>query len=301
VQAVCEKNETLRDDPTLCGVRPVNAPDGRRGDRDDVTFTLEGRITAYTVSAVWGAMLETLTRNPDCPIIVDASKLEYIDDTGIALIFDLKRRERPPGAEVEIRGLAPNLASLVPAYDAAGFARPVGEAARVGSIEQIGRTASRHVGYFQAMAGFLGNCGAALARSLRRPGIIRWGEVLGVATEAGANAVPIVMLIGFLMGVIIAFEIGLVAQQFGAVIFVVNGVGVAMLRELGALMTAIVFAGRTGAAFAAQIGTQKVNEEVNAILTGAAAVAGRRGGGAAADGSGRRGWAVRWRPGPPSL
>ena len=75
------------------------------------------------------------------------------------------------------------------------------------------------------------------------------------------------LLTGFLMGVIIAFEIGLVAQQFGAVIFVVNGVGVAMLRELGALMTAIVLAGRTGAAFAAQIGTQKVNEEVNAIST----------------------------------
>jgi phospholipid/cholesterol/gamma-HCH transport system permease protein len=79
--------------------------------------------------------------------------------------------------------------------------------------------------------------------------------------------VPIVLLVGFLMGVIIAFEIGLVAQQFGAVIFVVNGSGVAMLRELGALMTAIVFAGRTGAAFAAEIGTQKVNEEINAIYT----------------------------------
>ena len=91
--------------------------------------------------------------------------------------------------------------------------------------------------------------------------------MLDVATEAGANAVPIVLLTGFLMGVIIAFEIGLVAQKFGAVIFVVNGVGIAMLRELGPLMTAIVFAGRTGAAFAAQIGTQKVNEEVNAIST----------------------------------
>jgi len=79
--------------------------------------------------------------------------------------------------------------------------------------------------------------------------------------------VPVVLLVGFLLGVIIAFDIGLVAQQFGAVIFVVNGVGVAMLRELGPLMTAIVFAGRTGAAFAAQIGTQKVNEEVNAIST----------------------------------
>ena len=117
------------------------------------------------------------------------------------------------------------------------------------------------------MIGFLGECAAALGYALTHRAGVRWGEVVAVATEAGANAVPIVVLIGFLMGVIIAFEIGLVAQQFGAVIFVVNGVGVAMLRELGPLMTAIVFAGRTGAAFAAQIGTQKVNEEVNAIVT----------------------------------
>src|SRR4029434_7683430 len=94
---------------------------------------------------------------------------------------------------------------------------------------------------------------------------VQWSDVLEVATEAGANAVPIVLLIGFLMGVIIAFETALVAQKFGARIFVVNGVGIAMLRELGPLMTAIVFAGRTGAAFAAQIGTQEVNEEGNAI------------------------------------
>src|SRR4030095_12398668 len=104
-------------------------------------------------------------------------------------------------------------------------------------------------------------CGAALGYSIRHRGLVRWGEVVSVATEAGANAVPIVLLIGFLMGVIIAFEIGLVAQQFGAVIFVVNGVGVAVLRELGALMTAIVFAGGTGADFAAQIGTQQANGE----------------------------------------
>ena len=118
------------------------------------------------------------------------------------------------------------------------------------------------------MIAFIGECtaatGAFAAPSPRRSA---GAKCVAVATEAGANAVPIVLLIGFLMGVIIAFEIAVVAQKFGAVIFVVNGVGVAMLRELGALMTAIVFAGRTGAAFAAQIGTQKVNEEVNAIVT----------------------------------
>jgi phospholipid/cholesterol/gamma-HCH transport system permease protein len=211
--------------------------------------------------------LDALSHNPDRPVVVDASKLEYIDETGIALIFDLMRRERPPGAEVEIRGLSPGLAALIPPYHPRQFATTYEKPGPIGTVEQIGRAAARQLAYLGTLLQFLRRCGLALALSFTRPGTVRWGESLSVATEAGANAVPIVLLIGFLMGVIIAFEIGLVAQQFGAVIFVVNGVGVAMLRELGPLMTAIVFAGRTGAAFAAQIGTQKVNEEVNAILT----------------------------------
>jgi phospholipid/cholesterol/gamma-HCH transport system permease protein len=137
----------------------------------------------------------------------------------------------------------------------------------MGVLEQLGRAASRQIAYAKEIASFVASCARAFRQALTRQGKVSWSDVQDVATEAGANAVPIVLLIGFLMGVIIAFEIGLVARQFGAVIFVVNGVGVAMLRELGALMTAIVFAGRTGAAFAAQIGTQKVNEEVNAITT----------------------------------
>ena len=232
-----------------------------------MTIALEGRITTYTVAPIWRAALDTLARNPTCPIVVDAARLEYIDATGIALLFDLRRRERPPGAAVEIRGLSPILATLVEGYDPKDFAQTVHRPAPLGIIEQVGRETARQIAYVNAMIGFLGQCTAALAHGLSRRGGVRWGETLAVATEAGANAVPIVLLIGFLMGVIIAFEIGLVAQQFGAVIFVVNGVGVAMLRELGPLMTAIVFAGRTGAAFAAQIGTQKVNEEVNAIST----------------------------------
>src|SRR5215831_14945969 len=85
--------------------------------------------------------------------------------------------------------------------------------------------------YGGRIAAFVGRCAAAFAHAFWRRGTIRWNEVLEVATEAGANAVPIVLLVGGLMGLIVAFEIGLVAQQFGAVIFVVNGVGVAMLRS----------------------------------------------------------------------
>jgi len=234
---------------------------------DTASIVLEGRITAYTAGPVWRAALDTLTKHPDSPVVVDASRLEHIDDVGIALLFDISRRERPATAQVELRGLEPRFASLVAAYDPKDFVQPPKVREQIGIFEHLGRATAEQFGYAQEMLDFLRDCAAAAWGAFRGRGKVRWGEVFDVATEAGANAVPIVLLVGFLMGVIIAFEIGLVAQAFGAVIFVVNGVGVAMLRELGPLMTAIVFAGRTGAAFAAQIGTQKVNEEVNAITT----------------------------------
>ena len=197
----------------------------------------------------------------------DASGIEYVDNVGIALLFDLVRHERPPGANVELRALAPNLAALLAAYDPRDFAVPVGRRRDVGTLEQVGRAVARELAYLGEVLEFLSHTLRVLLRARTWRGGLMWPDVLDVATEAGANAVPIVLLMGLLMGVIIAFEVGLVARQFGAVIFVVNGVGIAVLRELGALMTAIVLAGRTGAAFAAQIGTQKVNEELNAIST----------------------------------
>jgi len=232
-----------------------------------IELLLEGRITAYTAAPIWQSAIDTLARNPDRPIVVDASRLEYVDDVGIALLFDLIRRDRPVDAKVEIRDLAPNFAALLRGFDPKDFAAPAHGRRSMGMLEQVGRATTRQIAYAREMAGFLSACVNAFRQALTRRGMVNWHDVLDIATEAGANAVPIVLLTGFLMGVIIAFEIGLVARQFGAVIFVVNGVGVAMFRELGALMTAIVFAGRTGAAFAAQIGTQKVNEEVSAIST----------------------------------
>jgi phospholipid/cholesterol/gamma-HCH transport system permease protein len=190
-----------------------------------------------------------------------------VDNVGIALLFDLTRHERPPQAQIQFHALAPNLARLLRHYDPRDFATGASIDRRIATLEEIGRASARQIAYLKELIRFLGGCLRALRRVRSKPGSVNWSDVWDIATEAGANAVPIVLLMGFLMGVIIAFEVGLVARQFGAVIFVVNGVGVAMLRELGPLMTAIVLAGRTGAAFAAQIGTQKVNEELNAIST----------------------------------
>jgi phospholipid/cholesterol/gamma-HCH transport system permease protein len=233
----------------------------------DAVITLEGRITAHNAAPIWRKAIAILTGRPGTPVRVDASRLEHIDDVGIALLFDLTHRERSAGAEVRIEGLASRFAALIQGHDSANLTAPIKDTRRAGTFEHLGRATAEQLAYASRFVGFFGRCAAAFASAFCRRRAIRWNEVRDVATEAGANAVPIVVLVGFLIGLIIAFEIGRVALQFGAVIFVVNGVGVAMLRELGPLMTAIVFAGRTGAAFAAQIGTQKVNEEVNAITT----------------------------------
>src|SRR5213076_1119781 len=85
------------------------------------------------------------------------------------------------------------------------------------------RATARQIAYLKTLAGFLVACANALRQALTQRGVVSSREVFDVATEAGANAVPIVALVGFLMGVIIAFEIGLVARQFGAAVFVVDG------------------------------------------------------------------------------
>jgi phospholipid/cholesterol/gamma-HCH transport system permease protein len=234
---------------------------------DGVRIVLKGRITAYTAAPIWRSALETLASNPDRPIIIDAAQVKYADNVGIALLLDLTHRDRPATARVEILDLAPNLAVLMRTFDPKDFAAPARRPAHPRAFEQLGRATLQEISYITQMADFVGECWTELRQAFTRGGRINWGDVLDIASEAGANGVPVVLLIGFLMGVIIAFQSGLVARQFGAVIFVVNGVGFALLRELGPLLTAIVFAGRTGAAFAAQIGTQKVNEEVNAITT----------------------------------
>ena len=249
----------------MAGTRSVLKGGNLALDVGSAVIVLQGRITAYNAAPIWREAIKTLTDRPGVPITVDASHLEHIDDVGIALLFDLARRS--PEADVRITGLAPRFASLVQAYDPKDLAQDAKGVRRIGTFEHIGRATAEQTAYASRIAGFVGQCAAAFARAFWRRNGIRWKEVLDVATEAGANALPIVLLVGFLIGLIIAFEIGRVAQHFGAAIFVVNGVGVAMLRELGPLMTAIVFAGRTGAAFAAQIGTQKVNEEINAIST----------------------------------
>ncbi|HEX9878647.1 MAG TPA: ABC transporter permease, partial [Candidatus Binatia bacterium] len=134
-------------------------------------------------------------------------------------------------------------------------------------VEEIGRATARVWLDIQDLIAFVGELAVALATTLFRPRRVRWNDALRVAETAGVNALPIVALISFLMGLIMAFQAAIPMRQFGVEIFVADLVALSMLRELGPLMTAIILAGRSGSAFAAELGTMKVNEEIDALTT----------------------------------
>ncbi len=115
------------------------------------------------------------------------------------------------------------------------------------------------------MIAFIGEMGESLVRVLRNPSRIRWSAVLHELAQAGHKALPIVGLLCFLLGVVIGYQGGVQLEDYGANIYVVDLVGIAMLRELAPMITAIIVAGRTGSAYTAEIGTMKVTEEVDAL------------------------------------
>lgn len=236
--------------------------------QDATLLRLTGALDALHVERVWDAALAAVQHAPGTPVVVDASGVSRLDGAGIAFLIDLLRQPRSADAAVRIEGLAPQQRALLDQFEPSHF-RPQSRRARrpAGVREALGRgSASAARGVSDALA-FLGETAAALAGALAAPREVRWRDTLSLAQRVGADALPIVSLIAFLMGLILAFQAAVAMRQFGAELLVADLVGISLVRELGPLMTAILLAGRTGAAFAAEIGTMRVNEEVDALVT----------------------------------
>jgi phospholipid/cholesterol/gamma-HCH transport system permease protein len=134
-------------------------------------------------------------------------------------------------------------------------------------VEGLGSASVRISKDFTAMMAFLGDMVTEVIYLLRHPREVRWEDVFFYVRRVGAEGLPIVGLISILIGLIIAFMSSLQLKQFGANIYVASLVAVAIVRELGPIMTAILVAGRSASAFAAEIGTMRVNDEVDALIT----------------------------------
>ncbi len=231
-----------------------------------LTLTIEGRLDSKTTGKIWREAVQILERASATRIVVDGSRIDYCDGSCIGLFVELRRRQQRAGRELEIRGLQNEFQRLLDQFDPSEFQEPQIEKA-AGFLEEIGQTTVRVWEDTRALVTFVGELGVALVLALFNPRQVRWKDALLVAETAGVNAFPIIALISFLIGLIMAFQSAIPMRQFGAEIFVANLIGLSMLRELGPLMTAIILAGRSGSAFAAELGTMKVNEEIDALIT----------------------------------
>jgi phospholipid/cholesterol/gamma-HCH transport system permease protein len=230
------------------------------------TLRLRGTFAVDDVPALRARVLE-LTAGGG-PVDLDLSAAAEVGGAVMAVLLELRGELVARGGELRLVGATGSVARLLDLYTAAER-RPALQTApeAPSAFEQIGREVIAIVKGASDRLDYLGGMLASAAASLRRPADINWGDVPRVMERAGADGFPIVVLITFLVGMVTAFQAIVQLRQFGADIFVADLVALSVARELGPLMTAIIVAGRSGAAFSAELGTMAVSEEIDALKT----------------------------------
>ena len=169
--------------------------------------------------------------------------------------------------ELQVEALPANLQASLRQVVGMGTPKPIAKARGASDWNLAGKAATTLVLSVKETLAFVGECTLGFVSAVKKPRHFRWMDCLVEMQQCWALSLPIVSLVSFLVGVIMAFQSALQLRQFGANIFVADLVGLAVVREMGPMMAAVVLAGRTGAAFAAQIGNMKVGEEIDALQT----------------------------------
>lgn len=227
-------------------------------------------VGAWTVEGIQDLdrRLEQLSW-PAGEMAIDGSRIRALDTTGALLLHDVITRVAPQGSAARLVHLREEhqelLAWVVDRVQAAG--PPAQPEQPPGPVAALGKTSWDKVEHAVGFLAFLGETSIATARALVWPARIRWQALFANIETAGLRAMPIVGLLSFLIGVVIAYQGGNQLRYYGANIFIVELVTLTMVRELAPLIAAIIVAGRTGSSYTAQIGTMQVTEEVDALRT----------------------------------
>jgi phospholipid/cholesterol/gamma-HCH transport system permease protein len=231
-----------------------------------VTVRCSGPWVLQSIAAM-EAQLDAVRQLPPTEFLLAAAEVSALDTTGAWLLHRTITALERTGCKVTLEGLRPEFRALLTLVAGAHMAQKLVAPPTLSLLNKIGQRAWFALQNLLAMLAFVGECAMVLARALAHPKSIRWRPVFHNLQTAGFDALPIVGLLSFLMGVVIAYQGADQLQRFGANIFIVDLVSLSMLRELSPLMTAIIVAGRSGSAYAAQIGTMKVTEEIDALRT----------------------------------
>lgn len=202
--------------------------------------------------------------------VIDIEQVHRLDASGAWLLLDLERRLGTSERQVVLCGCSEAQRQLLETVRSNLPLESPRQAPKPNPwdrLEALGRGTVAAGKVAVALTGFLGQVIAALAAAVVRPRRLRLTSVVHHMQEVGWKAVPIVSLMAFLIGVVLAFQGAAQLRQFGAEVFVVDLIAISVLRELGILLTAIIVAGRSGSAFTAAIGSMKMREEIDAMRT----------------------------------
>jgi phospholipid/cholesterol/gamma-HCH transport system permease protein len=244
-------------------------------DAAHAQVTLSGVVNVHSLAGVWTDVRQKQTlwlgqgNTQTHSLVFDASQVSSLDGSAFAFLIDVQEAQQKAGAQFDIRGLDPKYQPLLREFDPINNLFPVATIKpKTSFVVSVGMAAQDLIDDGRGLITFIGHLSADLVWSIRNIRQVRWGDFVNAAVEAGISALPIVGLVAFLIGVILSFQAAIGMQQFGAVSFVGPLAALGIVREMGPLITAILLAGRSSAAFAAEIGTMTVNSEVDALVTG---------------------------------
>jgi phospholipid/cholesterol/gamma-HCH transport system permease protein len=234
---------------------------------DALTVRLNGAWRIENIAAIEAALAQ-LSQEGTRRLVVDTRSLEALDLSGAWLLRDRLRALQGAGGRVEFTGETPSqfafLEEITAQQAEQAAAEPEPPRSWHDAVAWVGRNSVQQWHQFVDAVGYGGRIAVTGLRSLR-PRHLRIASITRHVYETGIQAIPIVSLIAFLISVIIAYLSAQQLRQFGAEIFTVDLVAIAVLREMGVLLTAIIVAGRSGSAFAAEIGVMRLNDEIDAL------------------------------------
>jgi phospholipid/cholesterol/gamma-HCH transport system permease protein len=239
-----------------------------REPRDMILF-ISGRIAIDELNQFMTEVKSILANKPVQKLEINLGGVTYLDSAGALALFRIEEENVTRSVPVTFHDVTDEIKGILNLLDRKAHQIPplVPTRKAPNILEQVGEAARLLLNDFYQVVSFIGELLIALIHSVLKPRSVRWNDVLFYMKSAGADGLPIVGLISLLMGLIMAFMSSLQLRQFGANIYVASLVAIAMVKELGPIMTAILVAGRSGSAFAAEIGTMIVNDEVNALKT----------------------------------
>ena len=254
---------------TQPGPQPACTVELTRDGTGSVNVRLAGRIDTGNAAAVLARLAPEADDGATKSITVDLEQVAYLDDYGVLVLVELKKKLDLRKAELLIGTMSGPARAMIELFhlDSATAQPALAHQQSPGAIERLGAAALVQAADMKHMISFIGAVCLALVRVVRKPSSLRADDTFLCMQKTGVDALPIVALISFLLGLIMAFMSAVQLRQFGANIYVASLVSLSMARELGPIMTAIIVAGRSGSAFAAEIGTMKISEEVDALVT----------------------------------